>query len=123
MQVLVVSPSDVTHVDRINISAAPPGFGAVAPRLVAKEAKATNKPVFEMAGCELAPLPGVVASGVETRYVVGVQDAFGAVGGTALQVLRMYTCGVRPSTLTSRTRFVASETNATYCPSELITGL
>jgi hypothetical protein len=90
-QVLVGVLSDVMQVERQNISEAPLGFGAVGPRFVAEDAKATKSPASAMAGFELARLPGVVPSGVETRYVVGVHPAVGATGGTTLQVLRIYT--------------------------------
>jgi hypothetical protein len=86
-QVLPLVPIVVTQVDRSKISLAPPGLGAVAPRLLAEEANATKSPVLPMAGFELAAFPGVVPSAVETRYVVGTHPV--EAGGTWLQVLRM----------------------------------
>ena len=44
-------------------------------------------------------------------------------GVTPEQIVRRYTSGVTPSTVAPETRFVASETNATNCPSGLMTGL
>lgn len=87
-QVLSVSPMLVTQVLRSKISEAPRGLGAVAPRFVARDVKETNRPVFEIDGFELAPLPCVAPSGVETSIVVGTQVlVFVAVEMS--QVLRM----------------------------------
>jgi hypothetical protein len=108
----------VAH-ERTNASARPPGFGAVAPRFLALDTNDTKSPADAMDGLELAPLPGVVPSGVETRKVVGTQ----VVLATPLQVSRTKTCGVIPSNVALDTRFVASETNATKRESGLITGL
>src|SRR5580658_427288 len=66
-QVLVVLVMVVTQVPRSNTSGKPLGFGAVEPRLVAAEVKETKRPSSEMAGLELAPLPKLTPSGVETR--------------------------------------------------------
>lgn len=66
-QLLTLDPIVVTQVERSKISWAPFGFGAVAPRFVAVDAKETYRPVFEIAGSELGLLPGVIPSGVETR--------------------------------------------------------
>ena len=66
-QVLVVLVIVVMQVPRSNTSGKPLGFGAVDPRFVAADVKETNKPVSEMEGFELAPLPNVTPSGVETR--------------------------------------------------------
>ena len=57
----------VTHVERMKTSLAPLGLGAVAPRFVAEDSKATKRPVLAMAGVELDAFPGVVPSLVETR--------------------------------------------------------
>lgn len=86
-QVLLLVPIVVTQVERSKISSAPPGLGAVAPRLLAEEANATKSPSLAIAGFELAAFPGVVPSAVETRYVVGVHPV--DAGGTKLHVLRM----------------------------------
>ena len=66
-QELLVVPIVVTQVERTNTSSAPLGLGAVAPRFIAVETKATNNPSLAIAGAELGPFPGVVPSGVETR--------------------------------------------------------
>jgi|ERR1700733_11842470 len=108
-----------THVLRWKISCAPFGFGAVAPRFDAVDVNETNKPFSDTEGFELGPLPGVVPSGVDTRKVVGVHVS----DATPPHVSRRNTCGVTPSNVTFETRFVASETNATHSPSELIAGL
>ena len=108
----------VAHV-RENTSANPLGFGAVAPRFRAVDTNAITDAALEMDGAELGPFPGVVPSGVETKNVVGEH----VVLGTPPQVLRTKTCGVTPSNVAFDTRFVASDTKATNCPSELITGL
>jgi hypothetical protein len=108
----------VAHV-RANVSANPPGFGAVAPRFLAVDTKATKSPPDAIEGAELAPLPGVVPSAVETRNVVGEQ----VVLVTPLHVSRTKTCGVTPSNVAFETRLVASDTNATKRESGLITGL
>jgi hypothetical protein len=108
----------VAH-ERVKASANLPGFGAVAPRLLAVETKATKAPLDAIDGAELGPFPGVVPSGVETRKVVGEQ----VVLGTPSHVSRTKICGVTPSNVALETRFVASETKATYRESELITGL
>ena len=86
-QVLPLVPIVVTHVERSKISAAPLGLGAVAPRLLAEDANATKSPSLPIAGFELAALPGVVPSAVETRYIVGTHPV--EAGGTRLHVLRM----------------------------------
>lgn len=108
----------VAHV-RENASANPLGFGAVAPRFVAVETKATKRAPDVIDGAELGPFPGVVPSGVETRKVVGEQ----VVLGTPLHVSRTKICGVTPSNVALETRFVASDTKATNRESGLITGL
>ena len=110
--------SSVAHV-RENTSASPLGFGAVAPRFRAVDTNAITDAALEIDGAELAPFPGVVPSGVETKNVVGEH----VVLGTPPHVLRTKTCGVTPSNVTLDTRFVASDTKATNCPSGLITGL
>src|SRR5215467_8573090 len=66
-QELLLESMVVTQVERRNTSLAPLGLGAVAPRFMAVETKATKRPVLEMEGTELAPFPGVVPSAVETR--------------------------------------------------------
>jgi hypothetical protein len=73
VQVLSVVPMDVMQVLRSKISDLPSGLGALAPRFVASEVKETNRPEFAIDGWELAALPEVDPSGVETRYVAGVQ--------------------------------------------------
>ena len=110
---------------RSKISELPLAFGAVEPKFVAVEVNDTNNPSSEIEGFELGPLANVAPSGVETRYVVGTQEPDVIVVWTVaiLQVLRMYTCGVMPSAVMFDTRLVASETNATYSPSGLTTGL
>lgn len=110
--------SSVAHV-REKTSANPLGLGAVAPRFRAVDTKAITDAALEIDGAELGPFPGLVPSGVETRNVVGEH----VVLGTPPHVLRTKICGVTPSKVTFDTRFVASETKATNCPSELITGL
>src|SRR5262249_24933946 len=57
--------------------------------------------------------------GVEAKNVVGEH----VVLGTPPHVVRTKTCGVTPSNVAFDTRFVASDTKATNCPSGLITGL
>ena len=108
-----------TQVLRWKISCAPLGFGAVAPRFDAVDVNETNNPVFDIEGFELAPLPGVTPSGVDTKKVVGVHDS----DTTPPHVSRRNTCGVTPSSVTFETRFVANEMNATQLPSGLIAGL
>lgn len=95
---------------RTNISCAPPGFGAVAPRFVAVEVKETKStPVEAIAGLELGPSAGVVPFEVETRNVVGAHvDVV-----TPLQVSRTKICAVTPSKVRLETRFVAREAKAT----------
>ena len=104
---------------RSKISCAPSGFGAVAPKFVAADVNETNVPFSVTAGWELAPLPGVVPSGVDIKKVVGVH----VVDARLPHVSRRNTCGVTPSNCTFETRFVANETNATHSPSGLIIGL
>jgi hypothetical protein len=124
VQVLVELVMVVIHVLRSKISDVPAGFGAVAPRFVAVEVNEINNPSTEIAGLELGPLPNVTLSGVETRYVVGTQVPGFVVTIVAMrQVSRIYTCGVMPFAVILVTRFVASETNATYSPSALTAGL
>src|SRR5260370_31121544 len=115
----------VTHVLRWKIAELPLGFGGVEPRFLPVDVKETNNPSSDIDGLELTPFPNVAPSGVDTRYVVGTHVPEVVVVGVVviLQVLRMYTCGWMPSAVMFATRFVASETNATYCPSGLITGL
>jgi hypothetical protein len=108
----------VAHV-RAKASASLPGFGAVAPRLLAVDTKATNAPPDAIDGAELGPFPGVVPSGVETRKVVGEQVVLGAPS----HVSRTKICGVTPSNVALETRLVASDTKTTKRESELITGL
>src|ERR1700735_1808 len=108
-----------THVLRWNISCAPFGFGAVAPRFDAVDVNETNNPLSDTEGFELAPLPGVMPSGVDTKKVVGVHVS----DTTPPHVSRRNTCGVTPSKATFGTRFVANETKATHSPSRLIAGL
>ena len=72
-QVFVVEVIVVTQVLRSKISEAPDGFGAVAPRFEASDVKETKRPESDIDGFELAPLPDVEPSGVETRKVVGTQ--------------------------------------------------
>jgi hypothetical protein len=121
---LVVLPKEVTHVYRTKISCEPDGLGAVAPRFVAEDANDTYKPVFDMDGYRLAAFPGVVPSGVETRYVVGTHAVVDTVVVAQSDKSDTKTCGVWPSRVVRPdTRFVASETKATYRPSGLITGL
>ena len=67
MQLLLIVPMVVTQVARSKISSAPSGLGAVEPRFVAVDEKETYRPVFEIAGSELGPSPGVTPSGVDTR--------------------------------------------------------
>jgi hypothetical protein len=110
--------SSVAHV-RENTSASPLGFGAVAPRFRAVDTNAITDAAIEIDGAELGPFPGVVPSGVETKNVVGEHVVVGA----PPHVLRTKICGVTPSNVTLDTRFVASDTKATNCPSGLITGL
>lgn len=110
--------TNVAHV-RVNASARPLGFGAVAPRFRAADTNAITDAALEIEGAELGPFPGVAPSGVETRNVVGVQ----VVLTTPPHVLRTNTWGVTPSKVALDTRFVASDTKATNCPSGLITGL
>jgi hypothetical protein len=110
--------SSIAHV-RENTSANPLGFGAVAPRFRAVDTNAITDAALEIDGAELGPFPGVVPSGVETKNVVGEH----VVLGTPPHVLRTKTWGVTPSNVTFDTRFVASDTKATNCPSGLITGL
>jgi hypothetical protein len=86
-QVLLLEAIVVTQVERSKISGTPPGFGAVAPRLLAEDANATKSPVVPIAGWELAAFPGVTPSAVETRYVAGTHPV--EAGGTVLQVSRM----------------------------------
>jgi len=107
----------VAHV-RVKTSASPLGFGAVAPRFRAVDTNAIKDAAVEIDGAELGPLPGVLPSGVETRNVVGEH----VVVATPPHVLRTKTWGVTPSNVALDTRFVASDTNATNCPSGLITG-
>jgi len=96
----------------------------VAPRFRATETNATKLPTSPTTGSELAPLPGVTPSAEETKYVVGMHVGAIVSGVTPSQILRTYTCGVMPSAVvTPVTRFVASDTNATYCPSGLSEGL
>ena len=127
VQVLSVLAMVVTQVLRSKISGAPVRleFGLRASRFVAVDVKETNSPSSEIDGFELTPFPKVALSGVDTRYVVGTHVPGEVVVGVVviLQVLRMYACGWMPSAVMFDTRFVASEMNATYCPSELITGL
>src|SRR5579864_118388 len=110
--------TNVAHV-RVNASASPLGFGAVAPRFRAVDMNAITDAALEIEGAELGPFPGVVPSGVETRNVVGVQ----VVLTTPPHVIRTNTWGVSPSKVALETRFVASDTKATNRPSGLITGL
>jgi len=110
--------SRVAHV-RENTSASPFGFGAVAPRFCAVDTNAITDAALEIDGAELAPFPGEVPSGVETRNVVGEHVML----GTPPQVVRTKTWGVTPSNVALDTRFVASDTKATSDPSGLITGL
>src|SRR5262249_8618960 len=110
--------SCVWHVPE-NASANPLGFGAAAPRFRAVDTNAITDAAVEMDGAELAPFPGVVPSGVETKNVIGEH----VVLGTPPHVVRTKTCGVTPSNVAFDTRFVASDTKATNCPSGLITGL
>src|SRR5580693_4541526 len=116
VQVLSVLLMVVTHVLRSKISELPFGFGAVEPKFAAVEVKETNNPCSEIDGFELTPFPKVAPSGVDTRYVVGTHVPEVVVVGVVviLQVLRMYTCGWMPSAVMFVTRFVASETKATY---------
>jgi hypothetical protein len=79
----------VTHVDVSKTSCAPLGLGAVAPRFVAVDSNETNRPVFAIAGCELAPLAGVTPSGEETRNVVGMHVGFCVNGVTPAQMVRI----------------------------------
>lgn len=125
VQVLAVLLIVVTHVLLSKISELPLEFGAVEPKFVAVDVNETNNPSSEMDGLELGPLPNVAPSGVETRYVVGTHapDVMVVWFVVILHVLRMYTCGVVPFAVMLVTRFVASETNATYWPSGLTTGL
>jgi len=113
-----VEASDVTAVQlvkaftqlRTNISSAPAGFGAVAPRFVAVEVNVTKStPAEATAGFALGPLAGVAPSGVETRKVVGahVDDVW------PLQVSRRKICGLMPSNVRLETRFVTNDANAT----------
>src|SRR5580704_14223555 len=90
-QVLVVLVIVVMQVPRSKTSAKPLGFGAVEPRFVAAEVNETKSPCSEMAGFELAPLPEVTPSGVETRKVVGTEVVVGATVtiGAMSQVSRM----------------------------------
>jgi hypothetical protein len=104
---------------RVNASASPLGFGAVAPRFRAVDTNATTAAELEIDGAELGPFPGVVPSGVETRNVIGEH----VVLVTPPHVLRTNTWGVTPSKVALDTRFVATDTKATNCPSGLITGL
>jgi hypothetical protein len=60
----------VAHV-RVNASANPLGFGAVAPRFRAFDTNAITDAALEIDGAELGPFPGVVPSGVDTRNVIG----------------------------------------------------
>jgi hypothetical protein len=60
----------VAHV-RENTSASPLGLGAVAPRFRAVDTNTITDAALEIDGAELAPFPGVVPSGVETKNVVG----------------------------------------------------
>ena len=110
--------SSVAHV-RENTSANPPGLGAVAPKFRAVDMNAITDAELESDGAELGPFPGVVPSGVETKNVVGEH----VVLGTPPQVVRTKIWGVTPSNVAFDTRFVASDTKATSCPSGLITGL
>lgn len=126
VQVLSVLAMVVIQVLRSKISDGPGGGVDSVPlmRFVAVEVNEINNPSTEIEGFELAALPNVAPSGVETRYVVGTQVPGLVVTIVAiLQVSRMYTCGVMPSAVIFETRLVASETNATYSPSELMTGL
>src|SRR5208282_5368501 len=66
-QLLVVLVMVVMQVPRSNTSGKPLGFGAVEPKFDAAEVKETKRPSSEMEGFELAPLPKVTLSGVETR--------------------------------------------------------
>jgi hypothetical protein len=72
-QVLVEEEIVVMHVRRSKTSEVPSGFCAVAPRFEASDVKETKRPELDIDGFELAPLPAVDVSGVETRYVVGTQ--------------------------------------------------
>jgi hypothetical protein len=109
---------DVAQV-RVNASASPLGFGAVAPRFRAVDTNATTDAELEIDGAELGPFPGVVPSGVETRNVIGEH----VVLATPPHVSRTNTCGVTPSNVALDTRFVARDTKTTNVPSGLITGL
>ena len=88
-QVLPLAEIVVTQVERSKISAALLGLGAVAPRLLAEEANATKSPSLAIAGLELAPVPGVVPSAVETRYVVGIHPVEEVEADDKLHVSRM----------------------------------
>src|ERR1700733_9995846 len=81
----------VMQVPRSNTSDWALGLGAVEPRFDAVEVNATKSPSSEMEGFELGPLPAVVPSGVDTRYVVGTHVSLGAVVTMVamLQVSRM----------------------------------
>ena len=87
IRVVFAVHSSVRQVLRSKTSCAPSELGAVAPRFVATDVNDTYNPLEAVEGLELAPLPGVVPSGVDIKYVVPVQ----VVPVTPLQVSRKYT--------------------------------
>lgn len=87
-QVFVGEAIVVMQVLRSKISEAPCGFCAVAPRFDASDVNETKRPELDIAGFELAPLPDVEPSGVETKNVVGTQVLV-VVAVDMLQVSRM----------------------------------
>jgi hypothetical protein len=87
IRVVLAVHSSVRHVLRSNTSWSPNVLGALAPRFVATDVNETYNPLVAVEGFELAPLPGVVPSGVDIRYVEPVQ----VVPVTPLHVSRKYT--------------------------------
>jgi hypothetical protein len=67
IRVVFAVHSSVKHVLRSKISSAPFELGAVAPKFVATDVNETYNPLEAVEGFELAPLPGVVPSGVDIR--------------------------------------------------------
>ena len=61
------------------------------PKLFAVDTNDTYVPVLPIDGCELAPFPGMIPSGDDTRYVVGVHVVVvdgGVRGVVPLQMVR-----------------------------------